>query len=164
MKVESFAKHIGFASELLLAADVKDGFIPHRKTITYATRLRQFLRLVTGLRSRSLEGVERGTVRYLRVLEEVPRPWATRKSWYQDDRDGMAHTAIGDDMLGLKVQHGIVPVEQDGSAHFTVPAMRNIYFQALDEDLLAVQTERTYVHYMPGETRSCIGCHALVDE
>ena len=37
--------------------------------------------------------------------------------------------------------------------------MRNIYFQALDENYLAVQTERTYVHYMPGETRSCIGCH-----
>jgi hypothetical protein len=37
--------------------------------------------------------------------------------------------------------------------------MRNIYFQALDENLLAVQTERTYVHYMPGETRSCVGCH-----
>jgi len=37
--------------------------------------------------------------------------------------------------------------------------MRNVYFQALDENYLAVQTERTYVHYMPGETRSCVGCH-----
>jgi hypothetical protein len=42
--------------------------------------------------------------------------------------------------------------------------MRNIYFQALDENLLAVQTERTYVHYMPGETRSCIGCHERPNE
>jgi len=106
-----------------------------------------------------MEGVQRGTVKFLRVLEEVPRPWAVRKSWFKDDRDGMAHSAVGDGFLGLKVQHGVVPVEEDGSAHFDVPAMRNIYFQALDENLLAIQTERTYVHYMPGETRSCIGCH-----
>ena len=103
--------------------------------------------------------VKRGAVKYLRILEEVPRPWDVRKDWYKDDRDGMAHTAIGDGALGLKVQHGIVPVEEDGSAHFDVPAERNIYLQALDENFLAIQTERTYVHYMPGETRSCIGCH-----
>jgi hypothetical protein len=108
---------------------------------------------------RGMEGVERGAVKYLRLLEEVPRPWAVRKSWYRDDRDGMAHSAIGDGFLGLKVQHGVVPVEEDGSAQFYVPAMRNIYLQALDENLLAIQTERTYVHYMPGETRSCVGCH-----
>ncbi len=106
-----------------------------------------------------MEGVERGTVKYLRVLEEVPRPWAIRKSWYKDDRDGMAHSALGHGHLGLKVQHGIVPVEADGSAQFHVPAERNLYFQALDENLLAVQTERTHVHYMPGEIRSCVGCH-----
>jgi len=62
-------------------------------------------------------------------------------------------------VLGLKVLHGIVPVEDDGSAHFVVPADRNIYLQVLDRDYLAVQTERTYVNYRPGETRSCIGCH-----
>jgi hypothetical protein len=37
--------------------------------------------------------------------------------------------------------------------------MKNIIFQALDENYMAVQTERTYVNYMPGESRSCIGCH-----
>ncbi len=110
-----------------------------------------------------MEGVERGAVKYLRVLEEVPRPWSARKAYFADDRDGMAHTAMGDDLLGLKVQYGVVPVEADGSAHFYVPALRNIYFQALDENCLAVQTERTYVHYMPGEERSCIGCHETPD-
>ncbi|MEI6606925.1 MAG: hypothetical protein WCP35_16565, partial [Verrucomicrobiota bacterium] len=34
-----------------------------------------------------------------------------------------------------------------------------IFFQVLDENFMAVQTERTYVNYMPGEVRSCIGCH-----
>jgi len=111
-----------------------------------------------------MEGVERGTIKYLRILEEVPRPWAVRKTWFKDDRDGMAHSAIGDGFLGLKVQYGVVPVEEDGSAHFLVPAMRNIYLQALDKDCLAIQTERTYVHYMPGEVRSCVGCHELPNQ
>ncbi len=111
-----------------------------------------------------LEGVERGTVKHIRVLEELGRPWAARKSW--NDRHGQshAHSAIGNGILGVKVQHGVVPVEEDGSAHFYVPALRNIYFQALDEKYMAVQTERTYVNYMPGETRSCIGCHETPED
>ncbi len=106
---------------------------------------------------RGLDGVERGTIKHLRVLEQLGRPWAARKSW--NDRRNHAHSAIGDGTLGLKVLHGVVPVEEDGSAHFVVPAMRPIYFQALDENYMAVQTERTYVNYMPGEVRSCVGCH-----
>jgi hypothetical protein len=108
-----------------------------------------------------MEKVERGTIKYLRVMEQVPRPWAARNAWSHDDKDGMAHTAIGQGLLGLKVQHGIVPVEADGSAYFTVPAERNIYFQSLDKNYMAVQSERTYVNYMPGEVRSCVGCHEL---
>jgi hypothetical protein len=54
---------------------------------------------------------------------------------------------------------GVVPVKEDGSAHFYVPANRNIYFQALDKDYMELQRERTYVNYMPGEVRSCVGCH-----
>ena len=42
---------------------------------------------------------------------------------------------------------GTVPVEADGSAHFKVPAYRELFFQALDERGLAVQSMRsaTYV-------------------
>jgi hypothetical protein len=53
----------------------------------------------------------------------------------------------------------VVPVEADGSAHFVVPADRNIFFQALDKDFREIQRERTYVNYQPGEVRSCTGCH-----
>lgn len=107
-----------------------------------------------------MEGVERGTVKWLRVLEQVPRPWAARKRWAGTrDTEGMAHTALGPNLLGLQVQHGIVPVEPDGSASLYVPADRNIYFQALDANFMAIQTERTFVNYRPGEIRSCTGCH-----
>ena len=68
-----------------------------------------------------------------------------------------------DTALGLKVQHGVVPVEKDGSAHFLVPANANLIFQVLDKNYLAVQTERTFVNYMPGETRACVGCHETPD-
>ncbi len=106
--------------------------------------------------------VERGTVKYLRIMEQIPRPWTARNRW-TGDNSGMAHSALGIGRLGLKVQHGIVPVESDGSAYFEVPASRNIFFQALDENFMAVQTERTFINYIPGETRSCIGCHETRD-
>ncbi len=54
---------------------------------------------------------------------------------------------------------GTVPVEEDGSAYFKVPAGMSFYMQALDEEGKMVQNMRsaTYVH--PGEFLTCIGCH-----
>ncbi|VGO18079.1 HzsA-related protein [Pontiella sulfatireligans] len=109
-----------------------------------------------------MPGVERGTIKYLRIMEQVGRPWAARTRW-QGDVEGSAHTAVGSGHVGIKVQWGVVPVEEDGSAYFKVPAVRNIYFQALDENHMMVQTERTFINYMPGERRSCIGCHETPD-
>jgi hypothetical protein len=54
---------------------------------------------------------------------------------------------------------GTVPVEKDGSVHFKMPAGIPVYFQALDEDGLAIQGMRTSMYAMPGETISCVGCH-----
>jgi hypothetical protein len=54
---------------------------------------------------------------------------------------------------------GTVPVEADGSAYFEAPVGRLVYFQALDQRGMAVQSMRsgTYVH--PGERLACQGCH-----
>lgn len=106
-----------------------------------------------------LEGVPRGTVKYIRILEQVPRPWAAKVKGNCDEYDQQHIVITKDTHLALKVQHGIVPVEPDGSAHFVVPADANIVLQALDENCLAVQTERTFVNFRPGEVRACIGCH-----
>jgi hypothetical protein len=112
-----------------------------------------------------LQGVPRGTIKYLRVLEQVPRPWAARRYWPGDEYepDGQHACITKDTHLGLKVQHGVVPVEDDGSAAVVVPANANIFFQVLDANYMAVQTERTYVNYMPGEIRGCTGCHETPD-
>ena len=111
-----------------------------------------------------MAGIERGEVKYLRILEQVPRPWSSRRRWGGDVYDQQHAVISKDTHLGLKVQYGIVPVEEDGSAHFVVPADRNVFFQALDENYMAVQTERTYVNYRPGEMRACMGCHETPDD
>jgi len=108
-----------------------------------------------------LDDVEAGTIEYLRITEQVPRPWSARRFWEGDSAGGQ-HVALSlRSVLGLKVLHGVVPVHEDGSAYFTVPANKNIYFQALDENFMEIQRMRTYINLRPGEKRSCVGCHRL---
>ena len=54
---------------------------------------------------------------------------------------------------------GTVPVAEDGSAYFRVPAARELFFQALDERGLAVQSMRSATYLQPGERLVCQGCH-----
>ena len=54
---------------------------------------------------------------------------------------------------------GTVPVEKDGSAHFIVPARRELFFQALDENGLAITSMRSATQLQPGEQLTCLGCH-----
>ena len=101
-----------------------------------------------------MEGIERGTVRWLRLNEVLPRYWDTGRRWQASLSSSSWKAA-----LWPRVQWGVVPVEADGSAHFVVPADRGIFLQALDADFREIQRERTYVNYRPGEIRSCTGCH-----
>jgi hypothetical protein len=54
---------------------------------------------------------------------------------------------------------GVVPIEEDGSAHFEMPSGVPFYMQALDENGMAVQTMRSVTYLHPGERMSCAGCH-----
>ncbi|MBT3296056.1 MAG: hypothetical protein HN383_12355 [Verrucomicrobia bacterium] len=95
-----------------------------------------------------MTGIERGRVKYVRVMGALEWPW---------DEVGMSWT-LGKDPH-RKVIYGVAKVHKDGSAYFTVPAKDNVFFQALDKDYMAVQEMATYINVMPGETRSCVGCH-----
>ena len=106
-----------------------------------------------------LEGVKRGTVKYLRVLEQVSRPWSAHRFWPDDETLGQNAVISMHAHIFVKIHHGVVPVHEDGSAHFTVPADKNIFFQALDKEFMEVQRMRTFVNFQPGESRSCVGCH-----
>jgi hypothetical protein len=113
---------------------------------------------------RGLNGVEPGTIKYIRVMEQIPKPWAAEVDPLRgEDRgaDGFGgHIAVSHNAhIWIAVLRGIAPVEDDGSACFKVPADRNLFFQALDEDFMEVQRMRTFVNFEPGESRSCIGCH-----
>jgi len=63
--------------------------------------------------------------------------------------------------LGVKQEHGTVPIHADGSVCFRAPPCRMLYFQVLDEHYRAVHTMRSWVSVRPGERRGCVGCHEL---
>ncbi|MFP4379338.1 MAG: hypothetical protein ACLFUS_02460 [Candidatus Sumerlaeia bacterium] len=54
---------------------------------------------------------------------------------------------------------GTVPIEEDGSVNFTLKAGIPVFFQVLDENGLAIQSMRSSMYAMPGESLSCLGCH-----
>jgi len=114
--------------------------------------------------------VGRGSVKYIRVCGEVRAPLEQLPdgSYRKDHQPFLDFYATpvhkvrgphGWPTYVAKATHGIVPVEEDGSARFYAPAGRVLYFQALDEDFNELQRMRSVVQLQPGEKRSCIGCH-----
>ena len=102
-----------------------------------------------------LDAIERGTVKYLRVVEDIPKPVSAQCSGY-----GLQYPVMSNyGHLALKKVWGTVPVEADGSAYFEAPPNAALYFSALDEDYLEVQRMRAFTQGEPGEVISCIGCH-----
>jgi hypothetical protein len=100
-----------------------------------------------------------GTVKRLAVVEEVYKS----DKHFDRARGGVAIQLTAISLHAAytpKRLWGYVDVADDGSARFRVPANRPIYFIAYDAQGRAVQRMRTYTHLMPGETQSCIGCHA----
>jgi hypothetical protein len=91
--------------------------------------------------------IRRGQVKYLAVMEQVAQ---------SHGRGG----AIGVGTIWYVNRCiGLVPVEEDGSARFEVPALRSLYFHVLDQDGRMLMTQGSDFHVMPGEERGCIGCH-----
>ena len=72
---------------------------------------------------------------------------------------GVRVTMAEDSVVPVRHVLGTVPVEADGSAHFTAPADKELFFQALDERGLAVQSMRSATYLHAGERLVCQGCH-----
>jgi hypothetical protein len=92
----------------------------------------------------------------LRVLQVLPM---TVPSGSPPHETGIRLPSAGDSVNPVRYVLGTVPVEADGSAHFTVPAQKEIFFQALDERGLAVQSMRSATYLQKGERLACQGCH-----
>ena len=89
---------------------------------------------------RGLEGVPPGTIKYLRVMEQIPKPWSAELDPVRgEDRsaDGFGgHLAVTwNAHIWIAVLHGIAPVEADGSAFFQVPANRNTFLPGARREL-----------------------------
>jgi len=91
--------------------------------------------------------VRRGDVKYIAVMEQPAQ------SHGRGGSIGVGTIWYVNRLVGL------VPVESDGSAYFEVPAMRSIFFHVLDKDGKMLMTQGSDFHAMPGEVRSCVGCH-----
>ncbi len=108
---------------------------------------------------RGLGDVPRGTVKAIRVSQHVGWPLDPERG-AQPYLPGNAYAAQFGFWSWSPVRViGSVPVEADGSAHFTVPADVALYFQALDERGMEVRRMRSMVSLKAGEARGCIGCH-----
>ncbi|NLX99844.1 MAG: hypothetical protein GXY83_27420 [Rhodopirellula sp.] len=99
---------------------------------------------------RNMAGVRRGEIKKLLVLEQLPKP--------ANFSGGSEPLTVGGTFTLQRVL-GTVPVEADGSAHLEVPALRSIFFVALDKDEMSVKRMQSFVTVQPGETTSCVGCH-----
>ena len=102
---------------------------------------------------RNMEGVEPGEIKKLLILETLPKPLN-----YGGGLHDFIPISHGGTFTIPRIL-GTVPVEEDGSAHFEVPANRPLFLIALDEKNQSVKRMHSFLSVMPGEVLSCVGCH-----
>lgn len=90
-----------------------------------------------------------GQIKYLRFNRIYVKPIASNAGLNCRVGVGLAKRILG-----------TVPVADDGSVVVRVPAGVPVQIQALDENGMAVMTERSFHYLHAGERRGCVGCHA----
>ncbi|MFI3264472.1 MAG: SUMF1/EgtB/PvdO family nonheme iron enzyme [Rikenellaceae bacterium] len=137
----------GFISPILVTKKVTPPSVPDRVKLgeKEGTVFIQDIYEGEGLR-----GVPRGTVKELRLhTYEYAYLHTTSDHHWHGIQSGW----------DLKRRLGTVPVEEDGSAIFKVPANTPISIQPLDENGATIQWMRSWLTAQPGEVVSCVGCH-----
>ena len=125
----------------------REGLVPPRTDPRQGTG--RFV-LANVYEGRHMSGIQPGEIKKLLVLETLPKP--------VNFTGGMEPLSYGGTFTLERVL-GTVPVEADGSACFEAPALRSLFFVALDERDLAVKRMQSFTTLMPGETTGCVGCH-----
>ena len=103
-----------------------------------------------------MQGIEKGVAKWLRVIESPEKRSWTHGGW---SGQGEQAPALNWHSFENKQILGEVPIEEDGSVNFMVPAGKHVYFQLLDKDKKMIQSMRSGVSLMPGEVNGCVGCH-----
>ncbi len=103
-----------------------------------------------------MEGVEKGSIKYLRVVESPPK-----QTWSKEGWNGQGQQAPGMNWHSFENKQilGTVEVASDGSVFFEIPSSKYVYFQLLDENKKMIQSMRSGIIVHSGETNGCIGCH-----
>ena len=130
-----------------LRARPREQVLPSRVDMSKATGQVVLENVTIG---RNMKGVKPGEIKKLLVLEILSKPY--------NMFSGMEPLTYGGSFLLERIL-GTVPVEPDGSAYFKLPAMRPLFFVALDKDGMAVKRMQSFMTVQPGESVSCIGCH-----
>ena len=103
-----------------------------------------------------MEKVPRGSIKTLRIVEAPAKRNWTGPLW---EADTLQRPAMNYNCTSSKRILGDVPIEDDGSAYFEMPANRFVFFQALDENGMMVQSMRSGTYLQRGEHAGCTGCH-----
>ena len=122
------------------------------------------------LRPKGVEEGPKATVAVMNVYDsDLPFPKDTKIKWLRVVQNiPKTNHAMGEPLAGYERENtpriplGIVPVEEDGSAYFEAPVAKQLIFQVLDENYMAVQSMRSAAFVHPGEQLSCVGCHESV--
>jgi Tol biopolymer transport system component len=125
----------------------REPVIPPRTNPVQSTGQLIVLDIYTG---RNMDGIERGIIKKLLILENLPKPVNFTGS--------MDPISYGGSYTLNRVL-GTVPVEPDGSVNMEVPPLRSLQFVALDDNDLAAKRMLSFLTVMPGEVTTCIGCH-----
>ncbi len=99
---------------------------------------------------RKTRGLEKGKVKKLLVLKQLPKP--------VNFSGGMQPLTIGGSFTLAQIV-GEVPVYPDGSAYMELPALQSLFFVALDEEEKPIKRMHSFAVLQPGEMTSCVGCH-----
>ena len=103
-----------------------------------------------------MDGVARGDVKSLRVVESPEKRSFSRAGW---GGQGAQAPAMNWHSFENKRILGTVPVEADGSACFTAPSDTFLFFQLLDKEGKMIQSMRSGTIIQSGEMQGCVGCH-----
>jgi hypothetical protein len=131
-------------SPIPLRARPKPPVIPDQ-----TSKSRQATVAVMNVYDADFEWPENTKIKALRIVQLLPKSTAPPNK----PRIGVAAQTNARAILGD------VPVETDGSCYFEAPVGIPIYFQALDQRGLAVQSMRSLTYVHPGERLTCLGCH-----
>ncbi|MHC4403626.1 MAG: HzsA-related protein [Planctomycetota bacterium] len=126
---------------------------PRERVIPARTKLEQptgRLVLADVYKGRNMQDVSPGEIKKLLVIESLAKPI--------NFTGGMDPLTYGGSFTLERVL-GTVPVEDDGSAFVEIPALRSLFFVALDENDMAVKRMQSFLTVQPGEATGCVGCH-----